>query len=70
MLVGGIVVEHRVHRLAIRDLALDRVEETDEFAVAMTLHAAPDDPAVEHAERREQGRGAVARASWSGSARV
>ena len=38
-----------------RALALDGVEEANEFAVAMALHAAADDGAVEHAERGEQG---------------
>ena len=45
--------------LAGRDLALDGVEEADEFDVAVTLHAAADHRAVEHAERGEQGGGAV-----------
>ena len=42
-----------------RDFALDGVEEADEFAVAMALHAAADDGAVEYAERGEQGGRAV-----------
>jgi hypothetical protein len=42
MLVGGVVVEHRVDQLAGRDLALDGIEETDELAVA--LYAAPPSP--------------------------
>jgi hypothetical protein len=57
--VRGVVVEHRVDHLAGRDLALDGVEEADEFDVAVTLHAAADHRAVEHAERGEQGGGAV-----------
>ena len=59
MFVGGIVVEHRMDQLAGRDFALDGVEEADEFAVAMALHAAADDGAVEYAERGEQGGRAV-----------
>jgi hypothetical protein len=58
MLVGGIVVEHRVDRLLGRDLAFDGVEEADEFEVAVALHAAADHPSVQHAERGEQGGGA------------
>ena len=42
-----------------RDLALDGIEKTDEFAVTVALHPAADHGAVEHAERGEQGRGAV-----------
>src|SRR6516165_1741795 len=59
MFVGGIVVEHRMDQLAGRDFALDGVEEADEFAVAVALHAAADDGAVEYAERGEQGGRAV-----------
>jgi hypothetical protein len=46
-------------RLASRDLALDGIEKADEFEVAVGLHAAADYRAVEHAERGEQGSGAV-----------
>src|SRR5207342_1090108 len=59
MFVGGVVVEHRVDQLASWDLALDGIEKADEFEVAMALHAAADHRAVEHAERGEQGGGAV-----------
>ena len=59
MLVGGVVVEDDVDRLVVGNLALDSVEKADEFDVAVALHAAADDGAVEHAERREQGGGAV-----------
>jgi hypothetical protein len=41
------------------DLALDGIEEADELEVAVVLHAAADHGAVEHAERGEQGSGAV-----------
>ena len=57
--MGGIVVEHRMDQLAGRDFALDGVEKADEFAVAVALHAAAADGAVEHAERGEQGGSAV-----------
>ena len=40
MLVSGIIVEHDMDRLASRDLALDGIEEADEFRVTVTLHAA------------------------------
>ena len=46
--------------LAGRDLALDGVEKADEFLVAVALHAAADDGAVEHVERGEQRGRAVA----------
>jgi hypothetical protein len=48
MLVSGIIVEHDVDRLASRDLALDGIEEADEFEVAVALHAAADHRPVEH----------------------
>jgi len=60
MFVGGVVVEDDVDWFVGGDLALDGVEKTDEFEMAVALHAAADDRAVEHAERGEQGGGAVA----------
>ena len=59
MFVGGVVVEDDVDRLAGRDVAFDGIEKADEFDMAVTLHAAADDGAVEHAEGGEQGGGAV-----------
>ena len=55
MFVGGIVVEDDVDRLVGRNLALDGIEKTDEFKMAVALHAAADHRPVEHAERGEQG---------------
>jgi hypothetical protein len=48
-------VDHYAHR----DLFLDRVEEVDELLVAVALHVAADDSAVEDVESCEQRRGAV-----------
>ena len=59
MFVGGVVVEDDMDQLASRDLALDGIEKADEFNMAVALHAASDHGAVEHAERGEQGGGAV-----------
>ena len=59
MFVGGVVVEDNVDRLVSQSLAFDGVEKTDEFEVAVTLHAAADHRAVEHAECGEEGGGAV-----------
>ena len=42
-------------RLVGGNLALDSVEKADAFDVAVALHAAADDSAVEHAEGGEQG---------------
>jgi hypothetical protein len=60
MLVHGIVVEDHVDRLTLGCLALDGVEETDEFVVMTSLHVAADHLAVENIERGEKGRRAVA----------
>jgi hypothetical protein len=49
-----------VDQLAGGDRRLDRIEEADEFLVAMTLHATAEHGAIEHVECGEQGRGAVA----------
>ena len=59
VLVGRVIVEDDVDRLVGGDLALNGVEKADEFEVAVALHTAADDGAVEHAERGEQGGGAV-----------
>jgi hypothetical protein len=55
MFVSGIVVEHRVDRLLGRDLALDGIEEADEFEVTVMLYAPADHRPIEHAEGGEQG---------------
>src|SRR2546430_16852811 len=59
MFVGGVVVEDNVDRLVGRDCALGGIEKANELNVAVTLHAAANDGAVEHAERGEQGGGSV-----------
>ena len=47
-------------RLARRHLRLDGVEEADELLMPMPLHVAANDGAIEHVERGEQRRRAVA----------
>jgi hypothetical protein len=56
MFVGGLIVEDGVDGLAGWNLAFDRVEEADEFLVAVALHVAADDGSVEDVHGREQGR--------------
>ena len=53
-MMGGVVEDH-MDALAGRDIGLDGVEEADELLVAVALHAAPDDLALEHVEGGEQG---------------
>ena len=60
VLVGGVVVEDDMDGFVRRHFGADGVEEADEFLMAMTLHVEADDGAVEHVERGEQCRGAVA----------
>src|SRR5262249_60543365 len=50
MLVGGVVVEDDVDRLVGGNLALDSVEEADEFDVAGGVHAAADNGGIQDAE--------------------
>ncbi len=57
--MGGIIIEDDVDRPVGDDFPLDGIEKADEFVMAVALHAAADDGAVEHAEGREQGGGAV-----------
>jgi hypothetical protein len=59
MLVGGVVVEHHMAYFADWDLRLDDVEEPDKLLMSLALHAAADDLAFEHIERRELRRRAV-----------
>ncbi len=54
MLMGGVVVEDRVNDLAGGNLALDGVEEADEFLMAMALHVAADHGSVENVQRRKE----------------
>ena len=60
MLVGGVVVENYVDRLAGRHPALDGIEKADEFLMAVALHAATDDLALKDIEGGKQGGGAIA----------
>src|SRR5205085_8860097 len=60
VLMRPVIVEDDVDDPADRNLGLNGVQETDELLVPVTLHAAPNDLAVEHVERGEQGGGAVA----------
>jgi hypothetical protein len=54
MLVGCVVVDDSVDCLACRHLRLDGIEESDELLMAMMLHIASDDGAVENVEGGEQ----------------
>ena len=60
LLVGDVIVEDDMNGLVVRHLALDAVQEADELLMAMALHVLPDDRAIQHVERGEQGRRAVA----------
>ena len=48
MFVGGIVVDDGMDHLACGNGALDFIEEANELLMAVTLHVASDDRAVEH----------------------
>ena len=60
LLVGGIVVEDDMDGLVRRQFGLDGIDEPDKLLMAMALHVAPDDGAIEHVQRREQRGCAVA----------
>ena len=57
--MGRIIVDDGVDHFSHRDLLLDRIEEADELLVAMVLHVAADDGAIEDVESCEQRGGAV-----------
>src|SRR5271168_4021076 len=59
MLMGGVVVDDGVDRLARRNLSFDDIEEADELLMAMALHVAADHRAVEDVHRGEQRRRSV-----------
>src|ERR1700690_1252122 len=54
MLVCGVVVDDGVDHFSHGNLLLDGVEKADELLVAMALHVAADDGAIENVEGREQ----------------
>ena len=60
MLVGGIVVQDDMHHLADRHRRLDDVEEAEEFLMPVPRRALAKHGAIQHVERREQRRRAMA----------
>jgi hypothetical protein len=58
--MGGLVVDDEVKVETDRSLLIDQLEKVQEFTMPMAWHARPDDLAIQHVERREQDRGAVA----------
>src|SRR5580704_11062019 len=59
VLVRRIVVDDQVQLRSGRGLAVDLIEEADEFLMPMARHALADDPALQHVERGEQRRRTV-----------
>lgn len=59
VLVSGIVVQDDVDHLAGRNCGLNGVEEAQELAVAMALHAAAEHGPLQHVERGKQRRRAM-----------
>ena len=49
--VGAVIVQDNVNDLAGRYLILDGIEEADELLMAVALHAAADNPAVDNIDR-------------------
>ena len=59
-LVGGIIIDDQMQVEIGQRPLVDGLEKAEELAMPVAGHAFADDGAVEHVERREQGRGAVA----------
>jgi hypothetical protein len=55
-LVGGIVVDDQVEIETGRGSMIDQLEKAQELSMPVARHAGPDHLAVQHVERREQGR--------------
>jgi hypothetical protein len=53
--MGGIVVDDQMKVEIGRGLMIDQLEKMQELSVPMARHASPDNPAVQHVQRREQG---------------
>ncbi len=60
MFMRAVVIEDDVDHLAGGDVTFDDVQEAKELLVAMAFHIAADHGAVEHVERGEQCRRAIA----------
>ena len=59
-LMGGVVVNDEMEIETGGGLLVDQSEKAQELAMSMARHAGPDDLAVQHVQRCEQGGGAVA----------
>jgi len=59
VLMSGVVVDDDVHRLLLRHLGIDGVEEADELLMTMALHASTEDLALKDIEGGKQGRDAM-----------
>jgi hypothetical protein len=59
-LVSGIVVNDEMEIETGGGLLVDQFKKAQELAVTMARHASPDNPAVQHVQRRKQGGGADA----------
>ena len=60
MFVGAVIIHDQMQVQPGRGVDVNLLEETDKFLMPMPGHTVADHPAVEHAQRRKQGRCAVA----------
>jgi len=58
--MGAIVIEDEVNRQLARGAALDAVQKAQKLLMAVARHAVSQNLAVQHVQRREQGRGSMA----------
>jgi hypothetical protein len=56
MLVGGVIVDDRMHDFSGGDLRLDGIEKADELLMPMTLHVAADHRPVQDVQRGKERR--------------
>jgi len=58
--MSGIIVDNQMEVEIGRGVMVDQLQKAQELAVSMARHAGPNDLAIEHIQRRKQGRGAMA----------
>jgi hypothetical protein len=57
--MGGVIVNDQMEIEISWGLIIDQLEKTQKFSMPMARHTSPDNRAIQHVQRRKQGRGAI-----------